>query len=82
MAEAWNNLQEMKNALSDEHYDDVIDMLREAAEYEYATEEPLEGEEDLAEVLGSLNDEDIFSTQFEFDFGDDDPWANPLFPNE
>ena len=83
MVEAWRNLQEMKEDLSDEHYDDVVDILREAAEYERMEEEPLEGEEDLAEILGNLNDEEIFSTQFEFDFeNEEDPWAQPLLPNE
>jgi|ETNvirenome_6_85_1030632.scaffolds.fasta_scaffold129236_2 Mg/Co/Ni transporter MgtE len=82
MTEAWRNLQEMKDALTDEHYDDVVDLLREAAEDERMEEEPLEGEEDLAEILGSINDEEIFSTQFEFDFEDEDPWAQPLLPAE
>lgn len=81
MVEAWRNLQEMKEDLSDEHYDDVVDILREAAEYERMEEEPLEGEEDLAQILGNFNDDDVFPTQFEFE-DEEDSWVHPLLPNE
>tara|TARA_Y100000296_G_scaffold67075_1_gene79511 strand:- start:881 stop:1171 length:291 start_codon:yes stop_codon:yes gene_type:complete len=51
--EAWRNLQEMKETLTDEHHDDVVSMIIEKIHDE--TTEP-EGEEDLSNLLEKLEE--------------------------
>jgi len=65
--EAWRNLQEMKEGLSDEHHDEVVEMI---------TEKLLEMEEEITEDIDISNILDNLPTdyQLELDLETKDEW--------
>ena len=87
ITESWRNLREMKEGMSDEHYDEVVSMLVEA--YEEERQENFEdGEESLADVLDNLEEGGQLNFEWDLRLGDDsnrddydteDPWYLPGF---
>lgn len=87
ITESWRNLREMKEGMSDEHYDEVVSMLVEA--YEEERQENFEdSEESLADMLESLEEEGQLNFEWDLRLGDDanrddydteDPWYLPGF---
>jgi hypothetical protein len=87
ITESWRNLREMKEGMSDEHYDEVVSMLVEA--YEEERQENFEdSEESLADVLDSLEEGGQLNFEWDLRLGDDsnrddydteDPWYLPGF---
>ena len=72
-AEAWKNLTEMKDTMTDEHYDEVVGLIVERL---LENEVEAHDEEDLAETFA-----DAETTQLSFDWGvpeyeDDDLYWN------
>ena len=51
--EAWRNLQEMKESMTDEHYDEVVVMIIEGIHNEI---DESSGEEELSKLLTSLDE--------------------------
>lgn len=66
-AEAWKNLQEMKDVISDEHHDEVVGMIVEKL---LESEAGTENEESLAELE---------PTQLSFDWGELDYEEDELY---
>jgi len=87
ITESWRNLREMKEGMSDEHYDEVVAMLVEA--YEEERQENFDAsEESLADMLDSLEEEGQLNFEWDLRLGDDssrddydteDPWYLPGF---
>ena len=87
ITESWRNLREMKEGMSDEHYDEVVSMLVEA--YEEERQENFEdSEESLADVLDNLEEGGQLNFEWDLRVGDDsnrddydteDPWYLPGF---
>ena len=87
ITESWRNLREMKEGMSDEHYDEVVSMLVEA--YEEDRQENFEdSEESLADVLDNLEEGGQLNFEWDLRVGDDsnrddydteDPWYLPGF---
>ena len=65
--EAWRNLQEMKEGLSDEHHDEVVGMI---------TDKLLEIEENVTEELDLSNILDNLPTDYQIEFDYDDEWED------
>jgi hypothetical protein len=89
VSEGWRNLREMKEGMTDEHYDEVVSMLIE--DYESEQEDLLsEDGEDIEELLNKM-DQEAEKLIFEWDLnlGDDNeerdtydtshPWYIPGF---
>jgi hypothetical protein len=51
--EAWQNLQEMKSTMTDEHYDEVVNMVVDRLYEEQHAEE-------FVDLIDSLEEEDLF----------------------
>lgn len=56
--EAWQNLQEMKSTMTDEHYDEVVNMVVDRLYEEQHGEE-------FVDLVDSLEDEDLFLFLYE-----------------
>jgi len=77
--EAWRNLQEMKEDLSDEHHDEVVEMITDKLlELEEVTEDL-----DISQYLGEQMED--LQLEFEWDewddltgFGENLDWQNPF----
>lgn len=87
VAEGWRNLREMRESMTDEHYDEVVALLVEAYEEEQQ-DEVVSDEEELASLLEKLEEDGQLG--FEWDLGlgnddleittdDDNPWYIPGF---
>ena len=75
-AEAWKNLTEMKDTMTDEHYDEVVGLIVERL---LENEVEAHDEEDLAEAFA-----DAEAVQLSFDWGvpeyeDEDPYWDSEF---
>jgi len=53
VTEAWRNLQEMKEGMTDEHYDEVVNMI---VEQLYEDQLDLNDEDDLVSLMETLED--------------------------
>ena len=70
-AEAWTNLRECRDSISDENYDEIVThIVHNLIELEALEEEELE-EHKLEEILDKNLIEDF---QLDFDSDDDDDW--------
>jgi len=90
VSEAWRNLREMKEGMTDEHYDEVVAMLVESYEAELDDLSADDGE-DLAGLLDKMkmDQEGQFIFEWDLSLGDDkddrdsynteDPWYLPGF---
>ena len=90
VSEAWRNLREMKEGMTDEHHDEVVAMLVES--YEAELDDLLSDDgEDLAELLDKMkmDQEGQFIFEWDLNLDDDkedrdtynteDPWYLPGF---
>jgi len=88
VSEAWGNLREMSEGMTDEHYDEVVTMLTEA--YEVELDDLLSNDgEDLGELLNKMDQEGqiIFEWDLRLDdakedqdtYNTEDPWYLPGF---
>ena len=91
VGEAWGNLREMREGMTDEHYDEVVAMLTEA--YEVELDDLLSSDgEDLGELLNKMDQEGqiIFEWDLRLDdkeedkqdrdtYDTEDPWYIPGF---
>ena len=65
--EAWRNLQEMKEGLSDEHHDEVVEII---------TEKLLEMEEEITEDIDISQILDNLPNDYQLDFELGDEWGD------
>jgi len=71
VSEAWRNLREMKEGMTDEHHDEVVAMLVES--YEAELDDLLSDDgEDLAELLDKMKMDQDGQFIFEWDLNLDD----------
>ena len=75
-AEAWKNLTEMKDTMTDEHYDEVVGLIVERL---LESEVEVEGEDDLVEAFAGAE-----MVQLSFNWGvpeyeDEDPYWDSEF---
>ena len=74
VTEAWRNLQEMKDAMTDEHYDEVVTLVVDKLYSEQYGDE-------FTDLSNDLNEEELFSfldeKEPELNFDDEpDLWAS------
>ena len=86
--EAWRNLQEMRETMTDEHYDEVVSMIIEKL---YEDQIEAEDEEDLMKLLDELEEDGQLAFAWneaqELTLDEDDvgePWSSEFYgdPNE
>jgi len=86
--EAWGNLREMREGMTDEHYDEVVAMLAEA--YEIELDDFLSDDgEDLEDLLNKMDQDGQLIFEWDLRLGDEqevrdtydteDPWYIPGF---
>ena len=88
VSEGWRNLREMKEGMTDEHYDEVVSMLVEG--YEAEQDDLLsDDEEDIEELLNKMDQEGKLIFEWDLSLGEDaderetydtdNPWYIPGF---
>ena len=89
IGESWRNLRELKEGMTDEHYDEVVSMLVEG--YEAELDELLSDDdgEDLEELLNRMDQEGQIVFEWDLSLGEDseerdtydtdNPWYIPGF---
>ena len=73
--EAWGNLREMKDGMTDEHYDEVVSMLVEGYEAELDAILSDDGD-DLEEILNNLEQDREHSFEWDLRLPDDQEQAH------
>ena len=82
--EAWRNLQEMREGMTDEHYDEVITNIVESLQDEQIE---AQGEEDLVDMIERLETgnqllfewDDVTDVELELDEPLEVPWGNDYY---
>ena len=82
VTESWKNLQEMKDSMPDEHYDDVVTLILDKL---YDEQIEAEDEEELSHLMETLEEKGQLSFGYEsadepihnHDYDVDYPWYIP-----